>query len=127
VGPALTMMAAPVPGELSLYRSAYLSRLLGRWPALRYPLERRYERLFAGRPSYNLYRGVFRDFTDARRSAPDQALTGYDHSEAARMYDGRLARVFPSDYPVMFWLAKLFPPGVSVFDLGGHVGIAYYE
>jgi putative methyltransferase (TIGR04325 family) len=113
-------------GELSLYRSRHLALLLGRVPVLRYLLERRYERLFASRPPFNLYRGVFRTFDEARRSAPDRLRVGYDRTEAGRMYDARLNRVFPADYPMLFWLARLLRPGVSIFDLGGHVGIAYY-
>jgi len=43
------------------------------------------------------------------------------------MYRDRLTRIHPSDYPVMLWLQKAFAEGARViFDLGGHVGVAYY-
>ena len=82
--------------------------------------------MFASRPPFNLYRGVFHSFEAAARSAPDRERVGYNLAEAGRMYDARLDRVFPSDYPVLFWLARLLRPGLTVFDLGGHVGIAFY-
>jgi putative methyltransferase (TIGR04325 family) len=33
--------------------------------------------------------------------------------------------IFPSDYPVMFWLARLLPDAKLLFDLGGNVGNRY--
>lgn len=98
------------------------------FPGLRQVLAARYERRFAREtPAGNLYRGVFSSFADAAASAPPSRPLGYDHESAAQMYRGRTRRVYVSDYPVMFWMAKLLEGGSrSVFDLGGHIGIAYY-
>jgi putative methyltransferase (TIGR04325 family) len=69
--------------------------------------------------------GVFADFDEARRAAPGR--TGYDHPEMAGMYDDRIGHVRPEDYPAIYWLQRVLPRASSVFDLGGHVGIAYYS
>jgi putative methyltransferase (TIGR04325 family) len=69
--------------------------------------------------------GVFDTFDEARRAAPGR--TGYDHPEMARMYDDLIGRVRAADYPAMFWLQRALRSGSTVFDLGGHVGIAYYS
>ena len=48
------------------------------------------------------------------------------NSEVADDFDvaGNIDRVFASDYPVLFWLRDVLPQCTSVFDFGGHVGVA---
>ena len=44
------------------------------------------------------------------------------------MYLNRTRRVFPSDYPMLFWLNKCLVAGhTRVADLGGHIGVSYYS
>lgn len=93
--------------------------------------KKRFEKDFArhveGGYGGNLYRGVFNTFEEAQRSAPAGKPLGYDNQAAADLYLERTRRVYPSDYPVMLWLEKLFQAGArSVFEFGGHIGIAYY-
>lgn len=67
------------------------------------------------------------NYQAALSTAPDTKETGYDHSEPAKMYKDRLVQIYPSDYPVIFWLEKIFNAGASsLIDFGGHVGVAYY-
>jgi putative methyltransferase (TIGR04325 family) len=94
-------------------------------PVVRAALAWRYERGFA-RPHGGAFRGVFASAAEAARSAPATRPVGYDHRAAADMYRERLDRVYPSDYPAMFWLGRLLQPGTRVFDFGGHVGIHYF-
>ena len=89
-----------------------------------YAVDLEYNRRFERWPG--LYRGVFRTFDEARASAPARTKVGFDHPELAHLYDDRLERAFPSDYPVLFWLGRLLPDISSVFDWGGHVGVSYY-
>ena len=78
-------------------------------------------------PETNLYRGIFPTFAQAQASAPHTRPVGYDNAGAADLYRERTRRVYPSDYPAMFWLDRLFQEGAtSVFDIGGHIGIGYY-
>lgn len=100
-----------------------------RFPIIQRILESRYERRFLAHVSLmeNLYRGVFSSFAEAAASVPPTRVTGYDNNASAELYRERTRRVFLYDYPVMLWLSRLFATGsTSVFDLGGHVGIAYY-
>ena len=100
-----------------------------KWPGIRQVLEAKYERRFFAHVSTmrNLYRGVFPSFAEAQSSIPARVTNGYDNADSAGLYRERTRRVFLNDYPMMWWLAKLFEARkTSVFDLGGHIGIAYY-
>jgi putative methyltransferase (TIGR04325 family) len=71
--------------------------------------------------------GVYGSFAQAARAAPIGSKVGYDHPEMAELYDESLDRVWPGDYPALFWLQRAFDEGVrTVFDFGGHIGISYY-
>lgn len=97
-------------------------------PITRPWLERRYRRRFANqRDRYNAYCGVYPDFATASANVPPAVPKGYDHDDTALQYAHWTDRVFPYDYPAMFWLQQLFKEGcTSVFDLGGSIGIKYY-
>lgn len=88
---------------------------------------RRYEREFAQNRDGNLFRGVFATFEEAAASAPGTRPLGYDNPASAAMYLDRTRRVHSTDYPVMFWLARLFGEGrARLYELGGHIGVSYY-
>ena len=95
-------------------------------PILRQLRRRRYDVLFGRVTGGGSFRGVFKDFDEAARSAPSNAPLGYDVQQAGEMYRDRMTRVFPSDYPALFWLRDRLPNARRVFDLGGHVGVSYY-
>lgn len=89
------------------------------------PLYRRYFR----RPYQggNAYYGMFESYSQALAAAPESMPNTYDVDAAAKMYRGQLRRVRSCDYPAMYWLSRLLGEGVrDVFDLGGHMGQAYY-
>jgi len=87
-----------------------------------------YEAHFISAINENLFRGVYKSFPEALDTAPKSKPIGYDNPEPARMYRDRLNRVYPGDYPVIFWLSKAIERGrCSIFDLGGHIGVAYYS
>ena len=87
----------------------------------------RAEAAFAHNTESNLFRGIYTSFDSAQASAPGTRPLGYDNADAAGMYLERIKRIYPSDYPVIFWLQKVFAQGQkTVFDLGGHIGIGYY-
>jgi putative methyltransferase (TIGR04325 family) len=98
-------------------------------PGIHQWLEARYTRRFFSHASLmkNMYRGVFPSFAEAQASVPPARPASYDNQASAELYRERTRRVFINDYPVMLWLSKLFDAGnTSIFDLGGHIGIAYY-
>lgn len=110
--------------------SATLHRLLDgalRAPGLLQWRQSRFDRAFAGGEYGGACRGVFQSYEEAAQAAPRSLPLGYDNEGPAEMYRDRLERVFPSDYPMIYWLTKRIEDGVRrIFDLGGHVGIGYY-
>ncbi|HEU4731390.1 MAG TPA: TIGR04325 family methyltransferase [Kofleriaceae bacterium] len=96
-------------------------------PPIRARLEARYEQHFASAERAHLFRGVYDSFDEAARAAPDSKPLGYDNPGPAAMYRDRVEAVHLSDYPVLFWLARLIRPGTRrLFDLGGHIGLRFY-
>jgi len=90
-------------------------------------LRRRYDRHFEANTGRNLFRGVYPTFEAAAAAAPANRPVGYDNDDSAALYDERSRRLYPTDYPVLFWLQRLLAEGCrTVFDLGGHVGVSYY-
>jgi putative methyltransferase (TIGR04325 family) len=85
----------------------------------------RHERYFAG-PGYAAYRGVFSSFDEARASAPASKPLGFDNEGFVQKYSDRSSRVFPYDYPMLYWLQRLFADTRVIFDWGGHLGVHYY-
>lgn len=100
-----------------------------RIPLIRAMQEASYSRRFFAHTAttHHIYRGVFDSFAEAQASIPATRAAGYDNVGSAELYRDRTRRVFINDYPMMFWLERFFGLGARrVFDLGGHIGIAYY-
>ena len=86
----------------------------------------RYLREFRHARWANLFDGIYPDFATALKHIPQTKKLGYDHAEPAKMYSERTSRIYPTDYPVLYWLSQIMKPNMKVFDLGGHVGVSYY-
>lgn len=87
-----------------------------------------YRRLFQ-RPSKDglSYYGAFDSFAQALAQVPPTAVSGYNHESVKHWYRERHSRIRVSDYPVVYWLSRLFASGQhALFDLGGHTGVSYY-
>lgn len=87
----------------------------------------KYNKKFLENKELNLFRGVFTTFKDAEEAIPSNDKQGYDNEESAKMYKDLCHKIFPSDYPKMFWLDKLLKEGSKLYDLGGHIGIKFYS
>jgi len=88
---------------------------------------RRFDAQFATGKGGNLYRGVFDTFEAAAATSPPTHPVGYDNQKAASLYEDRTRRIYPPDYPVLFWLTRIIGEGCRrVFDVGGHIGVGYY-
>ncbi len=75
----------------------------------------------------NAYCGVYSSYSDAMSAAPATMPHTYDLQIAGRMYRSQLEQVRACDYPAMHWLSHALARGHRViFDLGGHIGQAYY-
>lgn len=100
-----------------------------RIPFVRAAQEANYARRFLAHTAttHHIYRGVFPTFAEAQASIPSTRAAGYDNTDSADLYRDRTRRVFINDYPMMFWLDRFLTQGARrIFDLGGHIGIAYY-
>lgn len=102
-----------------------MNRIKNLYPVKWY-LRRRYDRRFASATRSNLFRGVFPDFASAAASMPGTKPLGYDNPVSAKLYEERRRRVYPADYPLLFWLARLLNPGCTLYEIGGHLGVAYF-
>jgi putative methyltransferase (TIGR04325 family) len=74
----------------------------------------------------NGFRGIYSSFEEAQGAAPADQPQGYDHPEMAAYYRDLLEGPSLQDYPVLYCLRGLLPGTSRLFDLGGHVGVAYY-
>jgi putative methyltransferase (TIGR04325 family) len=101
---------------------------VGELPGVRQWRHARFRRLFDGGRAVGTCRGVFDSYEAAAAAAPPSRPLGYDHDDAAEMYRDRIGQIYPSDYPMMFWLQHALAQGARrVFDLGGHIGLSYYS
>lgn len=83
-------------------------------------------RHFLSREGHGACFGVFDSFAAARAWLPRSPEFDYA-ALAAEYVDVRCKRIFPYDYPVMWWLARaLQSDSSSVLDIGGSVGVHYY-
>jgi putative methyltransferase (TIGR04325 family) len=87
----------------------------------------RWDRDFASRTIGSCFKGVYPDYGTALAAIPRNRAIGYDNPGSAAMYRERMLRVLATDYPVLYWLRPLLRPGLTVFDLGGHVGVSFYS
>jgi putative methyltransferase (TIGR04325 family) len=74
----------------------------------------------------NEVRGVYATFAEAAAAAPRTKPMGYDSADAGRWYADKLTGVQLEDYPVLYWLKSALADSSSLFEIGGHVGVAYY-
>jgi putative methyltransferase (TIGR04325 family) len=114
--------------RLSLWRTAGRSwvKQLARTTIGSKVLRAAYESHFEAAGGYErMFRGLYPDFASAAAAAPPGKQVGYngDATTTRRAHEWRY--IFPSDYPVLFWLDRLLPEAKLVFDLGGDVGNRY--
>jgi putative methyltransferase (TIGR04325 family) len=105
----------------------FLDALEQRLPPLRALHRRVYQRHFAKpREFANMFNGVYDDFPSAMKAIPPHARVGCDNVEGVDRFNLILDKLWPSDYPILFWLSTLIEKGTTVFDLGGNVGLAFW-
>jgi putative methyltransferase (TIGR04325 family) len=109
-----------------------IAREISELPVIRLlsaPLYRRYFR----KPyrSGNLYFGVYGTYqealNEAHRISSARLPSNYDVEAVTTMYLDQLHSLRTCDYPTLFWINRILSEGGRrVFDLGGHLGLAYY-
>lgn len=103
-----------------------LARQVRDLPLLRSAFLRWRQQQFLSSAGYGRHFGLYQSFKEARESLPPRP--DFDHAALATEYvEVRTKKVFPYDYPVMWWLDKALKEGSrSVLDIGGSVGVHYY-
>lgn len=78
------------------------------------------------------YRGMFDSAQSARQDIPEDAAAHYDRVNELRQANeeeevAALGQTFAeTDYPLLFWLSRLYQPGLRVLELGGSLGHLFY-
>jgi putative methyltransferase (TIGR04325 family) len=83
-------------------------------------------RLFDSGAPLNSCKGVYSSFAEAMKAAPPSKPLGYDAANSANWYLGKLDSLLLEDYPVVYWLRSALQDSRTVFEIGGHIGEAYY-
>lgn len=87
-----------------------------------------YEQHFAREtPKARMFAGVYDSFEAAENAIAAGTRRGHDHPEVADRHTSEINRIWPSDYPVIYWLSVLLKANGTVFDLGGNVGISFFS
>jgi len=104
-----------------------VTKLEEKLPPLRAWHRFEYEQHFSAESrSGRMFAGVYDSREAALRAVPAGRRVGHDHPEVADRHTAEIGRTWPSDYPVLFWMSPLLAEGVSIFDLGGNVGLHFY-
>lgn len=86
-----------------------------------------YEDKFRANRELNLFKGVYASFQAAQAAIEVGVNSSYDNIDSAGLYKSFCEKLFPGDYPNLFWLTQILPAQKSLFDLGGHIGVKYYS
>lgn len=97
-------------------------------PFARSIYRRRFRQPFGeGHLYYGVYTSHAQAQAEAERLASRSLPASYDLEAAGRIYRSHLDKIRVSDYPLVYWLGRIFTAGArSVFDLGGNIGVTYY-
>lgn len=71
--------------------------------------------------------GVFSSFEEAWAAAGRGKHAGHEHPDAVKIHLELSKGLRPSDYPVLFWLLRISPRELHLFDYGGNAGNLYYS
>ncbi len=86
----------------------------------------KYEKKFITNQYLNLFKEIYPTYEQATQAAEKYEVKGYDNPDAAKMYKDMCNKLFPEDYPTLYWLNRLAPEIGNILDFGGHVGIKRY-
>ena len=111
----------------SVLRLRRLANDARRVPVLGNAVAGAYRRYFAGAQGrVRLFHGLYSNFTQALADVPGGRHTSYDNEPSATRVLDEWLKVYPNDYPVLFWLERLLREAHFVFDWGGNVGLKYF-
>ena len=103
-----------IRSTIKLLKETHFGRTIRLW---------RHERYFKSAAGYASHRGVYKTFAEANASAPENLIAGEHTFE----YPDRIERIFPYDYPVLFWMQPIIKKISRIFDIGGNIGVHFYS
>lgn len=108
---------------------SFLSKVEDKCPPLRAWHRFQYQEYFEQQTSEKVWRfsGAYGTREEALAAIPKDFLVGHDREERADRHETTIGRIWPSDYPILFWLSSLLEPGTTLFDLGGSLGSQFYS
>jgi putative methyltransferase (TIGR04325 family) len=71
-------------------------------------------------------RGVYLNFEEAWAAARRSTHAGHDHPDYIDLHV-KLSGIRASDYAVLYWLTRIRPGDMSIFDFAGSIGNLYYN
>lgn len=95
-------------------------------PPLMWIRKKKYEHKFTHNRDLNLFKGIYSNYEEAQSVASQYTSTGYDNKSSAQMYKNMCNKIFPEDYPTLYWINRLNDEVKVLLDYGGHVGIKRY-
>jgi len=105
-----------------------VTKLEEKLPLLRAWHRFEYEQHFSAEcPAARLFSGVYHSRDEALRAVPVGRRVGYENPEVADRHIREIGHMWPSDYPVLFWMSQLMAEGSSICDLGGNVGLHFHN
>jgi putative methyltransferase (TIGR04325 family) len=72
-------------------------------------------------------RSVYASFDEAWQAAKRVTYAGHDHPDYLEFQAGLAGMLRPSDYAVLYWLARMKSNPLRVLDFAGSVGNVYYS
>jgi putative methyltransferase (TIGR04325 family) len=70
---------------------------------------------------------TYPSFAEAAKAAGVTQHGGHSSPRAIRSHASLAGTVLPSDYPAIYWIARLASNPLRIFDYGGNVGNLYYS
>lgn len=86
----------------------------------------KYEKKFSTNQYLNLFKEIYPTFDEAAQAASRYEVRGYDNVGSAQMYKDMCNKLFPEDYPTLYWINRINSELTNILDFGGHVGIKRY-
>lgn len=71
------------------------------------------------------FRGAFASYAEAVAAVRPGRLAGYDHDAVADVTFASMCEIQLWDWPVLYWLRRVWPTTGSVLDVGGHQGTKF--
>jgi putative methyltransferase (TIGR04325 family) len=99
----------------------FLRALISRIPGIRHWVARR---IFFSSKNTHRFWGVYKTAAEAKKRVPANFHQNFDAPGLDENFDHTIQ---PRDLPVIHILARILPESKTLFDLGGNIGLSFYQ